>query len=99
MVLPGTNKSMEQFQADDARCRQAGAAELQREKGGQVSAQKRYDMAYLQCMYAQGNQIPVVNRPGYSSPAGASPATTGTIGQPPPPPAGTPPLPPSGPSR
>src|SRR2546428_14048672 len=88
--LPGRNKTMEQFQAEDARCRQAATGELERDKGGQVSAQKRYDMAYMQCMYAQGNQIPVVNRPGYSSPAGASPATKGTIGQPPTPPSGTP---------
>jgi hypothetical protein len=99
MVLPGSGKTMEQFQVDDTRCRQAATGELARDKSGQVSAQKRYDMAYMQCMYAQGNQIPVVNRPGYSSPAGASPATTGTISQPPPPPAGTPPPPPSGPSR
>jgi len=97
MVLPGTNKSMEQFQADDARCRQAAAAELQREKGGQVSDQKRYDMAYLQCMYAQGNQIPI-SRPGYSTP-GASAPTTSTTVSPPPPPSGTPPPPPSSPSR
>jgi hypothetical protein len=97
MVLPGTNKSMEQFQADDARCRQAAAAELQREKGGQVSDQKRYDMAYLQCMYAQGNQIPI-SRPGYSTPGASAPATSTTV-SPPPPPSGTPPPPPSSPSR
>jgi len=97
MVLPGTNKSMEQFQADDARCRQAGAAELLREKGGQVSAQKRYDMAYLQCMYAQGNQIPM-SRPGYSTPGASAPATSTTV-SPPPPPSGTPPPPPSSPPR
>jgi len=97
MVLPAANKSMEQFQADDARCRQAAAAELQREKGGQVSDQKRYDMAYLQCMYAQGNQIPI-SRPGYSTPGASAPATSTTV-SPPPPPSGTPPPPPSSPSR
>ena len=99
MVLPGSGKTMEQFQAEDVRCRQAASGELDRTKAGQVSAQMRYDMAYMQCMYAQGNQIPVGGRPGYSSPAGASPATTGTISQPPPPPAGTPPPPPASPSR
>ena len=97
MVLPAANKSMEQFQADDARCRQAAAGELQRDKGGQVSAQKRYDMAYLQCMYAQGNQIPV-SRPGYSTPGGSAPSTSTTV-SPPPPPSGTPPPPPSSPPR
>jgi len=99
MVLPGTGKTMEQFQTEDARCRQAASGELERAKAGQVSAQQRYDMAYMQCMYAQGNQIPVAGRPGYSSPAGASPATTSTISQPPVPPAGTPPPPPASPSR
>ena len=106
MVLPGSNKTMDQFQTDDGRCRQMATGELQREQRGSVSAQQRYDMAYMQCMYAAGNQIPVSGRPGYSTPAGASPATTTTISQPtappagtPPPPAGTPPPPPPGPAR
>jgi hypothetical protein len=93
MVLPGSGKSMEQFQTEDARCRQAAAGELERDKGGSVSAQGRYDMVYMQCMYTQGNQIPI-SRPGYSTPAGASPATTTTVSPPPRPPAGTPPPPP-----
>ena len=98
MVLPGSGKSMEQFQTEDARCRVAAAGELAREKAGQVPAQMRYDMAYMQCMYAQGNQIPM-GRPGYSSPAGSAPATTTTISPRPAPPAGTPPPPPASPSR
>jgi len=98
MVLPGSGKSMEQFQTEDARCRQSAAGELAREKGGQVPVQMRYDMAYMQCMYAQGNQIPM-GRPGYSSPAGSAPATTTTISPRPAPPAGTPPPPPASPSR
>ena len=103
MVLPGTNKSTEQFQADDARCRQMATSELAGTKSGNVPAQRRYDMTYMQCMYSQGNQIPAVNRPGYSTPYGAAPATSTTVsppagaGTPPPPPAGTPPPPP--PSR
>ena len=41
-------------------------------------AQRRYDIAYQQCMYAKGNQIPVrtSNRPvyqSYSGPAGGPP--------------------------
>ena len=94
MVLPGTNKSMEQFQADDARCRQAGAAELQREKGGQVGL----SFAVFRLNYdAQGNQIPM-SRPGYSTPGASAPATSTTV-SPPPPPSGTPPPPPSSPPR
>ena len=104
MVLPGKGKSTEQFQQEDARCRQMATNELAT-KGGQVSDQRRYDMTYMQCMYAQGNQVPVSSRPGYSNPYGSAPATSGPVapppgtpsGTPPPPPAGTPPPPP--PSR
>jgi uncharacterized protein YcfJ len=119
MVLPGTGKSFEQFQSDDAICRQwasrqigrapqeaanestakgaiagtaigaglgaaigsasgaagAGAAigaasgllvgSVAGANAGQVSgyeAQRRYDMAYQQCMYSRGNSIPGVIR-------------------------------------
>jgi hypothetical protein len=102
MVLPGSSKTSEQFQADDAKCRQMASSELATTKGGQVPAQRRYDMTYMQCMYSQGNQIPALNRPGYSNPYGSAPATTTTVAPPagstpPPPPPGTPPPPP--PSR
>src|SRR6266851_2742812 len=116
MVLPGTGKNFEQFQADDAVCRQwaaqqtgttpqraatestvsgaaigtavgaaagaaIGAAAGSPATGAAVGAgvgllggtavgagnaygagssvQRRYDIAYMQCMYAKGNQIPV----------------------------------------
>jgi len=93
MVLPSAGKSTEQFQKEDAACRQTAAGELAASKGGNVSNQKRYDMTYMQCMYAQGNQVPVFNRPGYSTPYGAAPSTSTTVGPPPAPPAGTPPPP------
>src|SRR5262245_46148439 len=96
MVLPGTGKTMDQFQADDGRCRQTAASELQREPNGSVPAQQRYDMTYMQCMYASGNQIPGTSLPAYSTPGAAAPATGSGSSQPPPPPAGTPPPPPSG---
>jgi hypothetical protein len=59
LVLAGSGKTLEQFNADDATCRQQAAQEIQTTKGGQVPAQRRYDMAYMQCMYAKGHQIPV----------------------------------------
>lgn len=95
MVLPGGGKTAEQFQGDDAKCRQMATNELAR-KGGNVPDQRRYDMTYMQCMYAQGNQIPALTRPGYSTPGGSAPATTTTIGPPPAPPSGAPPPPPPG---
>jgi hypothetical protein len=59
MALPGQGRSYEQFRDDDARCRHSAAAELRATPTGLVSAQSRYDMAYMQCMYAGGNQIPI----------------------------------------
>jgi len=57
------------------------------------TAQRRFDMTYMQCMYAKGNQIPVARGSlptGYS----AAPRQTPSVNVPPPPPAGPPPPPP-----
>jgi len=68
MVLAGTGKSLEQFQTDDGTCRQMAGQELGKTPGGDVPAQRRYDMAYMQCMYAKGHQVPVPGgRTGYNS--------------------------------
>ena len=163
MVLPANGKSFEQFQSDDAVCRQwslqqAGMTTKQASVGntvsgaaigtavgaaagaaigaaagspatgaavgagvgllggtavgasasssGQDTVQRRYDMTYMQCMYAKGNQIPVSRGSlptSYSSPP-APPAASAPPPPPPPanvppPPAGTPPPPPAGPAR
>jgi outer membrane lipoprotein SlyB len=155
LVLPGTGKNFEEFQANDAVCRQwalqqtgttpnrAGAASTVTGAaigavvgaglgaavgaaagspatgaavgagvgvlGGTavgagnaydagVSVQRRYDNAYVPCMYAKGNQVPVPrgSQPAYtSSPAPPPPPPPGV----PPPPAGTPPPPAPGPVR
>jgi hypothetical protein len=166
MVLPGNGKNFDQFQADDAVCRQwaaqqtgisgekaasnstvsgaaigtalgaaAGAAigaaagspgtgaaigagtgllggtaiGASRADTAHTSVQHRYDMSYMQCMYAKGNQIPVARGsvssgysappPGYSQPHAAPPPPPPSGGAVPPPPAGTPPPPPPGPTR
>jgi hypothetical protein len=66
MALPGPAKSLDQFHADDTVCRQwasqqdqATAATAAQSYGAGLR-QRWYDMAYLQCMYAKGNQIPGV---------------------------------------
>ena len=71
--------------------------------------QRRYDQAYVQCMYAKGHRVPVSGRltsspPGYippppppRSPATQSAPSRPPAAQPPPPPPGPPPPPP--PSR
>jgi hypothetical protein len=73
---------------------------------GQASGygvQRRYDHAYLQCMYAQGNRVPSAggyasgNRvsPAYSAPAYTSPSyASPSYPSPPPPPPGPAPAPP-----
>lgn len=75
------------------------AAGANQAAGTQWELQRRYDNAYIQCMYAQGNRVPV--------PAGAlSPSRRQRASAPPPPPPprdvpppprGNPPPPPSGP--
>ncbi|MBI2157563.1 MAG: hypothetical protein HYU26_11780 [Candidatus Rokubacteria bacterium] len=70
-----------------------------RAEGAQGSVQRRYDIAYMQCMYAKGNQIPVArgSQPAFTSaPPPPPPPPPANV---PPPPAGTPPPPPPGPSR
>jgi hypothetical protein len=59
-VLPGTGKPFEQFQADVEVCRGWAAQQV---KGAFMDApswevQRRYDNAYVQCMYAKGHQVP-----------------------------------------
>jgi hypothetical protein len=77
LVLPAVGKSHDQFVTEDARCRQRAAAEVQTGGGGTVSLQGRYDMVYVQCMYAAGNQVPVPGS-GFRSttPPPAAPTTT-----------------------
>jgi uncharacterized protein YcfJ len=153
MVLPGAGKSFEQFQADDAICRQwasrqigtapqetanqttakgavagtvigaglgaaigsaSGAAGTGAAIGaasglllgsaagasaGQVSgyeAQRRYDMAYQQCMYSRGNSIPgvITRSPGRRYPPPPPPPPGYNYG--PPPDYSEPPSPPPG---
>ncbi len=81
----------------------AGNAEV-----AHTSVQRRYDIAYMQCMYAKGNQIPVArgSQPTYSSsPAPPPPPPPPSASVPPtppgvpPPPAGSPPPPPPDPTR
>jgi hypothetical protein len=67
MVLPPKGKPFEQFQAEDAKCRQwAGQKVGTTYQDYQYEAQRRYDIYYQQCMYAYGNMIPGVR---YTSPA------------------------------
>jgi hypothetical protein len=71
MALPGSAKTADEFRSDDAACRQAAAIDAK------ATQKWRYDMTYLQCMYARGNQIPIPSgmfAPGQTSPVSSTPA-------------------------
>jgi len=95
-VWPGPGKPFEVFQSDDAACRQ-WASQRAGERApyeDESALQRRYDNAYMQCMYAKGNQVPGVGGPyrravpppppppGYSSPPSSAspPPATGEPG-------------------
>ena len=66
-----------------------------------ATVQRRYDVAYMQCMYAKGNQVPVPggSRPRSAWPAPPPPPPPRMRSAPdsiPPPPPGAPPSPPPG---
>ncbi len=89
LVLPGTGKTLEQFQADNSACQQW--ATTQTTPGAAVTygswiVQRQYDIAYQQCMYAKGNQVPFASpvSPGPNAPAPPPPAPQAP-GPPPPP--------------
>lgn len=73
LALPGSGKSLDQFNTDDAECRQRASARV-----GEVASaswfdqQRRYDHAYIQCLYVKGHRVPV---PGQftSAPSGGPP--------------------------
>lgn len=61
--------------------------------------QQRYDISYIQCMYAKGHRVPISGRITNDPPSNGSNSSRGTSTlpprfTPPPPPPGNPPLPP-----
>jgi hypothetical protein len=64
MVLPGSGRTLEQFQLDDMACRGWATEQTESGKGAAggsgLSAQGRYDIAYMQCMFAKA----IVSRSG-----------------------------------
>ncbi len=71
----------------------AGAADQ-----SSYALQRRYDVAYTQCMYAKGHKVPVSGRfvTPDTAPNVTNTAPSPQSGMPPPPPPGTPPPPPPG---
>ena len=70
MVLPGAGRPFDEFQADVSVCRDWAAQQV---KGAFMDApsfevQRRYDNAYIQCMYAKGHQVPGFDLPARTAP-------------------------------
>jgi hypothetical protein len=90
MVLPGTNKTFDQFRLDEQDCRahaQAQNAKSSTEQDSAGSPQQRFDRSFLQCMYAKGHKVPLTGRVSDYIDSTQSTARS----SPPPPPAGKPP--------
>lgn len=68
----------------------ASGAEAAQASG--YGSQRKYDIAYVQCMYGRGHRVPVSGN--YTPAPPASPPAPARTVAPPPPPAGTPPPPP-----
>jgi len=62
-------------------------------------AQRRYDNAYIQCMYAKGDRVPVSGQMMSAPARPVTPPPYGGASAPPPPPPGNPPPPPPGVAR
>lgn len=78
LVLPGNSKSFEQFRDDDVSCRQYALSQAGRGASRDAAdAQGRYDVAYVQCMYASGHRVPVpggmVVQPDHPASSGSPP--------------------------
>jgi hypothetical protein len=62
LVLPRAGTPMEAFQWDDRECQSYASRQLPTGAQAGVSStatlQWRYDMAYVQCMYAKGHRVP-----------------------------------------
>jgi len=74
----------------------AGVGEGERSAYG---AQRRYDNAYQQCMYAQGNRVPVSGRMMTNSAPAYTNSYNNSANYPPPNTPPPPPLPPAPPSQ
>jgi hypothetical protein len=93
MVLPGTGTSFEHFRSDDALCEKYALSQVKgaEDSDSEQEVQERYDVAYVQCMYAKGQRVPV------SGPFSdiVHHSTISPSAHVPPPPSGTPPPPPA----
>jgi hypothetical protein len=58
LVLPHAGTPLEDFQRDDRECQGYASQQLPTGAPAGATLQWRYDMAYVQCMYAKGHRVP-----------------------------------------
>jgi hypothetical protein len=58
LVLPREGTALEDFQRDDRECQGYASQQLPTGAPAGATLQWRYDMAYVQCMYAKGHRVP-----------------------------------------
>jgi hypothetical protein len=94
MALPGTGVSFDPFRNDDTLCEQYASTQVGggtgTASGSEQEMQERYDVAYVQCMYAKGHRVPISGPFSDVVPHGTGAAASHI----PPPPPGSPPSPP-----
>ncbi len=63
MALPGNGVSFDHFRNDDTICERYAYSQVGGGtgyvSGSEEEMQERYDVAYIQCMYAKGHRVPV----------------------------------------
>lgn len=95
VVLPGTGRNLEQFRIDDIDCQQHAMQivhdDVEKYSINGYVIQNKYDVSYIQCMYAYGHRVPII---GNYAPAPPHRITNIPPTVPPPPPQGMPPAPP-----
>jgi hypothetical protein len=95
MALPGEGMPFDRFRNDDTLCERYAYTQVGGGtgyvSGTEYEMQQRYDVAYVQCMYAKGHRVPVSGQ--FSNAIPQSNSVTPATNIPPPPP-GAPPPPP-----
>ena len=72
LVLPPQGKNLERFQQEDANCRNYASSQsgpvigADNARVSSYTLQRRYDIAFVQCMAASGNRLPPPAAEGYS---------------------------------
>ena len=74
LALPGSGKDLDRFNTDHDECRRHASARVGDGAGATwFDQQRRYDYAYIQCMYGKGHRVPVPGQFTNAPPGGPPP--------------------------